>query len=273
MGGEDKPKVLKLDSLSPSLLSKLVSRSLDRDYKGNKDKAKVVEALAPLGGPDRVADSLNYTYRDGKPRFVVNASSTPRPANAAETEAALRDVLEHTFAELARRPETIGEESYTISKEEADRVKAALPDALRVIWQPGTKGAAPPRPKAEAAKGGPPAVPKRTGPVASGGKWQLVVSGYGVDCCGGVVPTYRWSYQPANGGAGNGSAGADNGPISLDGLKATDAPKLFWRGYNLFWQGDYEAAWQRFDAAARLADDDARYWYYKGAGRVGPGPG
>jgi tetratricopeptide (TPR) repeat protein len=262
-GGDDKPKLLKLDSLSPALLSKLVGRYLERDYKGNKDKAKVVEALAPLGGLDKVADALNYEYRGGKPRFVVNASSTPRPANAAEVEAALRDVLEHTFTQLAQRPETIGEESYSISKAEADTVKAALPDALRVIWQPGAKGAAPARPKDDTAKGAPPPVPKRASPAPSGGKWQLVVSGYGVDCCGAAVPTYRWSYQPANGGAGNGSAAADNVPISLDGLKATDAPKLFWRGYNLYWQGEYEAAWQRFDAAARLADDDARYWYYK----------
>jgi tetratricopeptide (TPR) repeat protein len=51
--------------------------------------------------------------------------------------------------------------------------------------------------------------------------------------------------------------------IDVTGLKARDAPALFWRGYSLFWQRDYEAALGYLEAATKLADGDARYWYYR----------
>lgn len=268
---DDKPKQLKLDSLSPSLLSKIVGRYLERDYKGNKDKAKIVEALAPLGGLDKIADNLNYQFKDGKPRFVVNASSTPRPANAAEVEAALRNVLEYTFTQLAKQPEQIDKEKYAIDKAEADKVMAEFPAALRVIWMPGAKKPDPKPIKDPPVKGGSPTLPApKPSSAPAGGKWNLVVSGYAVDCCGHAVPVYRWAWQKPSGTNGASPNGASepavpngNGRVSVDGLKAADAPKMFWLGYRLFWQGEHESAWRQFDAAARLADDDARYWYFK----------
>jgi hypothetical protein len=252
---DDTPRRLQLDGLSPSLLSKLVKRSLVRDYKGNKDKEKVVAALAALGGLDGVADNLNYQFKDGKPRFVFLAGDRPRPANAAEVEAALRDVIGHTFTRLAKQPEQLGEERYSIDKADADKVKAELPTALRVVWRPGADRPAATKPvlPAPTAKKDAPAGP------AAGGKWQLVVSGYAADCCGRAVPVYRWSWEKGGGGGEPAAAGR----VSVEGMRPTDAPRLFWRGYQLYWQGDRRAAWREFEAAARLADDDARYWYYK----------
>jgi hypothetical protein len=266
---DDKPKRLKLDSLSPSLLSKIVGRYLERDYKGNKDKEKIVEALAPLGGVDKVADNLNYQFKDGKPQFVYNAVTTPRPANADEVEAALRDVLEYTFTQLAKQPEQIDKEKYAIDKAEADKVVAEFPAAVRVLWRPSRKEPIPPVPmpiKDRPAKGGSPTPLPKPSSASAGGKWKLVVSGYATDCCGHAVPVYRWAWQKPNGSNGANAAlsnGAGEPPVPVDGLRAADAPKMFWLGYRLFWQGEYEAAWRQFDGAARLADDDARYWYFK----------
>lgn len=45
-------------------------------------------------------------------------------------------------------------------------------------------------------------------------------------------------------------------------LTAKDAPDLFWRGYRAYYRGDVHVALEHFKAATKLADDDARYWYY-----------
>jgi hypothetical protein len=50
--------------------------------------------------------------------------------------------------------------------------------------------------------------------------------------------------------------------LDIRGMTALAAPDLYWRGYALYWDGEYAAAWKYFEAATRLADD-ARYWYYR----------
>src|SRR5262249_41579908 len=50
--------------------------------------------------------------------------------------------------------------------------------------------------------------------------------------------------------------------LSTQGLAGGDAPELFWKGYRLYWQRDYTEALRYFEAATRLADNDARFWYY-----------
>lgn len=47
-------------------------------------------------------------------------------------------------------------------------------------------------------------------------------------------------------------------------LKPADAPRLFWRGYDTYWQRDYAAAKEYFAAAVKLGMQDARLHYYKG---------
>ena len=44
---------------------------------------------------------------------------------------------------------------------------------------------------------------------------------------------------------------------------ADDASHAFWVGYRSYWQGDYDRALASFDAAVRIDDQDARFWYYK----------
>jgi tetratricopeptide (TPR) repeat protein len=42
-----------------------------------------------------------------------------------------------------------------------------------------------------------------------------------------------------------------------------EAGRVFWVGYRSYWQGDYDRALAGFDAAVRLDEQDARFWYYK----------
>jgi hypothetical protein len=52
-------------------------------------------------------------------------------------------------------------------------------------------------------------------------------------------------------------------PLSTERLTAKDAPELFWQGYRLYWGREYAEALTYFEAATRLAPDDARPWYYR----------
>jgi tetratricopeptide (TPR) repeat protein len=52
-------------------------------------------------------------------------------------------------------------------------------------------------------------------------------------------------------------------PLRTERLTAQAAPALFWQGYGLYWQREYAGALTYFEAATRLAADDARNWYYR----------
>jgi tetratricopeptide (TPR) repeat protein len=56
---------------------------------------------------------------------------------------------------------------------------------------------------------------------------------------------------------------ARKGPLATEKMRAEHAPELYWAGYNLYRQRDYAEALRYFEAATRLADNDARYWYYR----------
>jgi tetratricopeptide (TPR) repeat protein len=51
--------------------------------------------------------------------------------------------------------------------------------------------------------------------------------------------------------------------IDVSRLTRDDATLMFWTGYTLYWQKEYDEALVRLDAAVKLADNDARFWYYK----------
>jgi hypothetical protein len=50
--------------------------------------------------------------------------------------------------------------------------------------------------------------------------------------------------------------------MSVAGMTAADAPRLYYRGYALFFARDYAAAARNFRAASELDGNDARTWYY-----------
>jgi tetratricopeptide (TPR) repeat protein len=51
--------------------------------------------------------------------------------------------------------------------------------------------------------------------------------------------------------------------IDLNGLTASDAEPLFWKGCRLYWDGEHAEALARFEAATKLNGQDARFWYYR----------
>lgn len=59
------------------------------------------------------------------------------------------------------------------------------------------------------------------------------------------------------------TVGAARKKIDLTGLTAKDAEKLFGRGYQLFWAEEYGEALPLLVAASELAEEDARFWYYR----------
>ncbi|HVS37236.1 MAG TPA: hypothetical protein VMS17_16865 [Gemmataceae bacterium] len=52
-------------------------------------------------------------------------------------------------------------------------------------------------------------------------------------------------------------------PLEQPQANSVDAIRTFWIGYRSYWQGDYDRALASFDAAVRVNDQDARFWYYK----------
>ena len=57
-------------------------------------------------------------------------------------------------------------------------------------------------------------------------------------------------------------------PLDLNGLRPKDAGRLYGKGYNLFWRGEYADALRHFEAAVSLRNDDARYLYYQGLSQL-----
>jgi hypothetical protein len=49
----------------------------------------------------------------------------------------------------------------------------------------------------------------------------------------------------------------------FEGLTSRDASDLYYKGVGLYWQRSYASALEYLEAATSLADEDARFWYYR----------
>src|SRR5262249_40447003 len=135
--------------------------------------------------------------------------------------------------------------------------------------------------------------------LSGGGKkaGRLVrLPAWAVDCCGCWYQVGWWYYVPAPARkprkpAGEISMGRDAGErgpatpsagkravsleaddvlppplparIDISRMKKGDATTLFWKGYEAFHDKEYASAWKSFEAATRLSNGDARFWYYR----------
>lgn len=52
-------------------------------------------------------------------------------------------------------------------------------------------------------------------------------------------------------------------PLDVAGLTVNDAELLFCRGVRSYWNGQHSESLQRLEAATKIADNDARYWYFR----------
>ncbi len=83
---------------------------------------------------------------------------------------------------------------------------------------------------------------------------------------GGVRPPAPNMPPPADQGGGVRPPGPQSNLGGADGnkdRKSDEADRLFWVGYRSYWRGDFDKALVSFDAAVRIDDGDARFWYYK----------
>lgn len=292
---DDKSVQLQPGNLNDKLLRDIVGYYLQRDYKDKKDRPGTAE-LATLADLDKLAAGLKYSLRDGKPLIEFDARPKgAKPSTGDAAEKALRDLVRHSFSELAKDGIQLGADSPKFTLDA--KLVAPLADSVSVLW-----AAAPPPPPpstvdprlADRLKQLEARLKESQSEIArlrsegegqkvqlarlqdlirklestdtqasAAGRWAVVDS-IVKTAWGCWYPITRWQYIPEKTATSRqGTATGLPARLATQGWKRGDAERLFWLGHRAYFTENYAEAWQSFEAATQLAPSDARAWYFR----------